>query len=204
VIATLALAGAFAALQNEWSHIRDYTVNVEAHEVIDGRAFTDVLRYAYRRPDRARLEITSGAQRGSVVIWNGDDRATAYRRGLSFLKLRFGVKDRRVTSARGNGILTPNFDTIIRCFEAHPQSISESPGPAIDGDATTAITLTRDGFACPEDSTLDHDLTRDVLYVSNRTHLPLLRERYAGSARVEAWKLTNLKINSGLTDRDLR
>ena len=67
-----------------------------------------------------------------------------------------------------------------------------------------ASQLNRDGFACPADSTLDHDLTRDVLYVSNRTHFPLLRERYAGSARVESWKLTNLKINSDLTDRDLR
>lgn len=204
MIAALVLASAFAALQNEWSHVRDYTVNVEAHEVLDGHTYNDGLRYEYRRPDRARLEIIYGAQRGSIVTWNGDDSATAYRRDLSFLKVRYGARDRRVTSARGNGVLTPNFDAIIACFESHPHSITESPGPSIDGNATTAITLDRSNFSCPADSKLDHDITRDVLYVSKRTHFPLLRERYAGSARVESWKLTNLKINSGLTDRDLR
>lgn len=207
--AALALAvtfhPAFTALQAEWSHVRDYTVTIEAHEKLAGRGYNDLIKYAFRRPDRARMEIASGAQRGDVALWSGGDRVAAYHRGLAFVKLRYGAQDPAVTSPRGNGILVPNFAATIACFDAHAQSISERPGMPIDGDATTAVTLTRTGFSCPEDSTLDRaEITTDVIYVSDRTHLPMFRERYAGSVRVESWKLRDLRINVGLTDRDLR
>jgi hypothetical protein len=150
------------------------------------------------------MEIVAGPQRGDVEVWSGGDRVIAYHRGLAFIKLHYAVRDPVVTSPRGNGVLMPNFDAMITCFEEHEQSISESPGMIIDGEATTAITLTRTGFSCPEDSALDHEITRDVIYVSERTHLPIFRERYAGSVRVESWKLDDLKLNVGLTDHDFR
>ena len=103
-----AVAGALAALATQWAHVTDYTVRIDAREVLRTRTQSQVLLYSYRRPDRAKLEIVGGAQRGAIVLWDGDDRATAYRRGLRLFKLRVGARDERVTSLRGKSKLSQN------------------------------------------------------------------------------------------------
>jgi hypothetical protein len=57
---------------------------------------------------------------------------------------------------------------------------------------------------CPTDSPFDRDVTRDVLYVSSKPKLPVLRERYAAEQLVERWQLRDLRLNSGLTDSVFR
>ena len=199
-----ALAAALSALTLEWSHVRDYSLTIDAREFRQGRSQQEVLRYSYRRPNRARLEILDGAQRGSVVVWFGDDRASAYRRGLRLFKLYLAPSDGRVTSLRGNGVLTPNFDAILACFADHRSRVTEGPGPRVDGIPTVAIALEYAGFTCATDSPFDRDVTRDVLYVSSKTNLPVLRERYAAEQLVERWELRDLRLNSGLTDSAFR
>ena len=199
-----ALAAALSALTLEWSHVRDYSLTIDAREFRQGRSQQEVLRYSYRRPNRARLEILDGVQRGSVVVWFGDDRASAYRRGLRLFKLYLAPSDGRVTSLRGNGVLTPNFDAILACFADHRSRVTEGPGPRVDGIPTVAIALEYAGFTCATDSPFDRDVTRDVLYVSSKTNLPVLRERYAAEQLVERWELRDLRLNSGLTDSAFR
>jgi len=198
------LAAALSALTLEWSHVQDYSLTIDAREFRQGRSQQEILRYSYRRPNRARLEILDGPQRGAVVVWFGDERATAYRRGLRLFKLRLAPSDERVTSLRGNGVLTPSFDALLACFADHRSRVTEGPGPRVDGIPTVAIALEYAGFMCPTDSPFDRDVTRDVLYVSSKTNLPVLRERYAAEQLVERWELRDLRLNSGLTDSVFR
>jgi len=202
LIATLAVA--LSALTLEWSHVWDYSMTIDAREFRQGQSQQEVLRYSYRRPDRARLEILDGALLGAVVLWFGNDQATAYRRGLRLFKVRLAPSDGRVTSLRGNGVLTPNVDAILACFADHRSRVTEGPGPLVEGIPTVAIALEFTGFTCPTDSPFDWDVTRDVLYVSLKTHLPVLRERYAAEQLVERWELHDLRLNSGLTDSTFR
>jgi outer membrane lipoprotein-sorting protein len=204
MILAFAFSGALTSLSAEWSHVNTYSVTIEASEHLGARSQRQVLRYSYRRPDRARIEVVDGAGRGGVVLWYGDDRATAYRRGLKLLKLRVGAEDGRVTSLRGNGVLTPNFDAILSCFVENRSRVSESPGPILDGAPTIAITLANGGLHCAGDSATDRGVTRDVLYVSRKTSLPVQRERYVGAELVERWELRDLRLNPGLTDSAFR
>jgi len=199
-----ALAGALAALSLEWSHVRDYTVTIEAREVRGERSAQQILRYAYRRPDSARLEVLAGPKRGSIVVWHGDDLAVAYRRGLRIFSVRLEPWDERVTSLRGNGVLTPNFDKVLACFAGHGSRVSERRGPVVEGESTTAIVLAHAGIACELDSPVDREVTRDVLYVSQRTRLPVRRERFAGARLVESWELRDLQLNRDLPDSAFR
>jgi hypothetical protein len=198
------LAGALASLAAAWSNVHDYRLTIDAHEVLDGRTQTQVLSYAFRAPDRARLEVLSGPEYGAIVVWYGGADAIAYRRGLALFKLHAPARDPRLTSLRGNGVLTPDFAAIIGCFEAHADRVHELPGPAVDGQATVAIVLAHGGVDCSTDSAVDRAVTRDILFVSRRTNLPVLRARYVAEQLVERWQLKGLRTNEALGDSDFR
>ena len=191
----------FAQLLTTWRQVRDFTVTIEATERLGGRTTQNVLHYAFRKPDRARLDVVAGPSRGAVVIWRGGDRVTAYHRSLSFFKVRTRVKSSRVTSPRGNGVLTPNLGDVLECFARHRGDVRERPGPMVDGDATSAIVLNyTGGVACPDDSSKDGDVTQDVLYVSRRTGYVVRRERYERESLVERYALRDLRVDEGLPD----
>jgi hypothetical protein len=150
---------------------------------------------------RTVLDVVVGPSRGAVVIWRGGDRVTAYRRGLSFLKIRTAAKSSRVTSRRGNGVLTPNLSDVLECFAKHRGDVREGAGPTVDGDATNAIVLNyTGGVACPDDSSQDGDVTRDVLYVSSCTGFVVRRERYERESLVEEYALRDLRVDEELPD----
>ena len=191
----------FAQLLTTWRQVRDFTVTIEATEWLGGTTIQNVLHYAFRKPERARLDVVAGPSRGAVLIWRGGDGVTAYQRSLAFVKVRAGANASRVTSPRGNGVLTPNLGDVLECFARHRGDVRERPGPRVDGDATNAIVLNyTGGVTCPDDSSRDGGVTRDVLYVSRRTGYVVRRERYERESLVEEYALRDLRIDEGLPD----
>jgi outer membrane lipoprotein-sorting protein len=182
-----------------WSSIHDYAVTIDAHEVL-GRSSQDrVLRYVFRKPAQARLDLMAGRRRVATILWSGGDSVVAYRSGLSFLRVHGSPDDRRFTSLRGNGVRTAVLGDIVACFEQHQSSIRERGGPAVNGEPTDEIVLERAGFSCAGDSPADRGITRDVIDVSQRGTI-LMRRRYQGSELVEAWSLRDYRINAGFDD----
>lgn len=186
-----------------WKNLHDYSVTIEAHEVLGDRSSDHELHYAFRKPHEARLDVIKGTKSGSTILWDGGDRVTAYRRGLSFFKMHGGAHDVDLTSLRGNGILNPDEGDVIACLDAHRDRIRERDGPVIDGDATDELAFSVATISCPNDPATDKDVTLDVIDVSKRTGLVVLRKRYVGKDVVERWELKDFKIDSGLTDADL-
>jgi hypothetical protein len=83
----------------------------------------------------------------------------------------------------------------------HRGDVREGAGPTVDGDATNAIVLNyTGGVACPDDSSQDGDVTRDVLYVSRRTGFVVRRERYERESLVEEYALRDLRVDEELPD----
>ncbi len=203
-----AVAGAvpaFDRLQAFWAGIQDYSMTIDAHEVLGDASGEAELHYAFKRPDHARLDVIRGAHSGSTVTWDGGDRVTAYKRIFSLFKIHPDVHDDRITSLRGNGIQTGNLGDVLACYAAHRDALRQIPGPLIDGKPTDEISLPYRDVTCPDDSPTDRGtVTLDVIDVERDTGLVVMRERYAGSLVVERWELTGYKINSGLDDSDLR
>jgi outer membrane lipoprotein-sorting protein len=189
-------------LTTEWAHINSYSMTVETTEWTRGQSVQEVLHYAFRKPDRARLEVVAGSKRGSVLIWRGGDRVVAYHRGFSIVRIAAGVKSGNVTSSRGNGILTPNLGDVLDCFASRREQVRESAGPIIGDEPTDAVALeySKGGSTCPDDSTQDQAVTRDVLYVSRASGYVVERERYEGDALVERYLIHDLSIDSDLPD----
>jgi outer membrane lipoprotein-sorting protein len=112
---------ALERLAGAWSSIHDYGVTIDAHEVL-GRSSQDrVLRYVFRKPAQARLDLMAGRRSVATILWRGGDSVVAYRPGLSFLKVHGSPEDRRLTSLRGNGVRTAVLGDIVACFGAAPR-----------------------------------------------------------------------------------
>jgi hypothetical protein len=200
----IARADTFDRLESFWANLHDYSVTIEEHEVMGTETSEHEIRYAFRKPDHARLDVVTGTKSGSTIVWNGGDRVIAYRRNMSFFKIHGGVKDRDLTSLRGNSVLSPNMGDLLACFGEHRAAIRENDGPVVEGESTDEIALPYKDVQCPDDSVSDRAITLDVLDVSKRSGLILERRRYEGDVLVEQWELKDYKIDSGLTDADLR
>jgi hypothetical protein len=197
-------APASERLENTWNGLTDYSMTIDAHEVLGDQAADSELHYAFKRPNQARLDVLKGLKSGSTMVLDGTDRVTGYYRRLSFFKTHGGAQDKNLTSLRGNGILNPNLGEIVSCFGAHRDELRQSQGPEVDGQPTDEIALPYEHVDCPSDSATDRGtITLDVLDIS-RDGLVMERKRYAGSEAVETWMLSGYKLNSGLTDSDLR
>jgi hypothetical protein len=149
--------------------------------------------------------MQSGPLRGMVAIWNGGDKVVVYRKGvLGMLRLTFPAHDKFVTSMRGNTLASGDLGAALTCFAAHADRVKQSDGPQIEGVATLELRL--DGPAalrCPGDSPKDEaEITRDAIYLSRTSHLPMRRVRFAGETLVEQWDLLDLRVNTGLGVKD--
>ena len=202
--APVAAGDAFDRLSSTWEHLHDYRVTIEAHEVLGSETDDHELRYAFRKPARARLDVIAGSKSGSTIVWDGGDRVVAYRRNLSLFKMHGSARQKDLTSLRGNGVLNANMGDIISCFEQHRESLHEREGPVIEGESTDEIALPYANVSCPNDPPVDHAVTLDVMDVSKKSGLVLLRKRYEGDEVVERWELRDYKVDADLTDADFR
>ncbi len=202
--ARAAVGSAFDRLMENWNQLHDYTMTIDAHEVLGDRTADNVLRYAFRKPDRARLDVVAGTQNGATMVWSGGDRVMGYHRALSLFKMHGDMHDKMLTSLRGNDILSPNLGDIVDCFGKHRDRIQEREGPQVEGEATTELRLPYTDITCPNDPPADKDVTLDVLDVSKRTGFIVERERFAGETLVEHWQLKDFKADIGLADADLK
>jgi hypothetical protein len=192
-------------LVKRWAGIDDFTATIVAHEVDGDRVDDRTMRFWFRKPDRAKLEMTAGGPNGSVLVWRGGSQARVELGGLSLFPPSFDVHSGAITSIRGNTMLRPDLTSTLACFVAHRDAVKEGTGPAIGGHATQTLTLDiPGGLGCPGDPPADHDVSRDVLTIRTDDGLVVLRERFVGASVVEHWELHDLRVNVGLTDDDFR
>ena len=196
-----------AALDATWSKVNDYQATIVASEFNGKDREERRFHFSFLRPDHVKAEITDGALRGMVAVWNGGDRVIVYHHGmLAGLRVAMSLHDKVVTSPRGNTVATADFGEALECYNAHATLVHAKQGPQIDGEATIELLMENaDPLECPGYS--DNDLkavTKDVTIVNKDTDLPLRRMRYAGDVLVEQWDIVDLHVNTGLSERDFR
>jgi hypothetical protein len=200
-------AGATPALDLLVKHtaaLHDYAVTIDAHE-LDGTATDDrVMRFWYRKPDRAKMEVVKGPAAGTRLEWVGGTKARVRGGIFSWFPIWLDLHDRRITSLRGNTMLRAELEPTLECFVAHRNAVKEAPG-RLNGAPTDVVTLSIPaGLGCPADSEADRVITKDVLTISHDSGVLLRRERYVGDELVERWNLSDVVTNAGLKDSDFR
>lgn len=177
--------------------LHDYTVTIEVHET-NGRKTQDrMVRYWYEKPTLARAEIVSGPGSGGVAVWHGGDTVRGHQGGfLRFITLNVNIHDARTTSLRGDTIDSASFESQLEHVRTTKGKLEEAEGPTIEGSATDAITFEA------ADPAANRNVSREVLYISRVTHLPLKRELFEGNALVKTQLFSALRVNPGLEAKD--
>jgi hypothetical protein len=190
---------AMTAFSTAWAAVHDYSENIVTHETTnDGKQTQDrTYSYEFVKPTSALIQITDGPGKGGGAAWHGGDQVKGHQGGfLSGIKMMIPKSDPRATSLRGDQIEVASFGYDLDHFMNTPGTLSEAPGPTLDGQATTAVTLT----PSPAEA---NGVTREVLDISNSTHLPVKREQYVGAALVKSEEFKDVKLNPGLTVKDI-
>ncbi len=192
-------------LVKRWATIDDYTATIVAHEVDGSQTDDRTMRFWFRKPDRAKLVMTGGGSKGSILLWTGGTKARVHAASFPFLPLVLDINSGAIVSLRGNNMLRPDLTPTVDCFVAHKEAVREGAGPDVDGHPTQTLTLeVPAGIGCDGDPPRDRDVTKDVLTITRDTGVIVLRERYAGPTLVERWQLKDVRINAGLTDDDFK
>jgi outer membrane lipoprotein-sorting protein len=190
---------AFADFAKAFADVNDYQAHVIVHETSDdGKDVADwAYDYRWMRPNLARIEVTEGRGKGGVAVWHGGDKVQGHQGGfLSAIKLNLDIHDKRATSLRGDTIETASFAYDLKHYETVDGTLAEGPGPTLDGHATTAVTL------AVSDPKNNANVTKDVLDISNATHLPLRRQQFVGAQLVKSETFRDFKANNGFTTGD--
>jgi outer membrane lipoprotein-sorting protein len=180
-----------------FAKVNDYTATIAVHEVDGKNADDHVYAYAFKKPTSAKIDVLSGSNKGGGIVWTGGDKVKGHRGGmLSGIHLTLDLHDKQVVSLRGDSIDTGTIPAMLDRFKQVKGDVTEGPGMTIDGTPTDAVTLK------VADPIADKGVSREVLYLSKTTHLPVRRDRFAGDALVKSEVFTNLKTNVGLKDSD--
>jgi outer membrane lipoprotein-sorting protein len=188
-----ALAQADAA----YAKIDDYRMTIAVHETDGGRSEDVIYSVLFKKPTSERVDIVAGPDKGGGVVWLGGDTVKAHHGGI-FSRVHFtlNLHSRLVVTLRGDSIDKTTLPAMLAHFRTTPGTLSEAPGPQIDGTETTAITLEA------ADAASNDGLTREVLDVAASTHFPMRWESYAGATLVKVMDVKAVETNVGLTPGD--
>jgi len=183
-----------ASFADAWSKVDNYSCSIVVHETLGNQVQDRRYDFWFKKPSEAKIEIVSGPGRGSGSVWHGGDTVLGHQGGLlRGIKLNVSLHDARAVSLRGDTMNTASFGYILGVFQRGPTA--EGSGQTIEGVATDALVRTADPSA-------ENGVTKDVLFLSKTTHLPVRRVRYAGDAIVKQEDFVNVKLNPGLQDSD--
>jgi outer membrane lipoprotein-sorting protein len=172
----------------------DYTETIVAHEVKGDAVQDRVYHFFFKKPTLARTDIVDGPGRGGAAVWRGGDTIRGHQGGiLSGIRLTLSIADGRAVDLRGKTIVAAIF-AVLRDHMESAGTVTEGAGKTIDGNATDALTLVL------ADAAKTRDLTKEIVYISKATHLPVRHEGYEGDKLVEAEDFKDQVVNAGLPD----
>ncbi|MBV8600903.1 MAG: hypothetical protein JO359_04980 [Candidatus Eremiobacteraeota bacterium] len=192
---TLAMASPLTDFADAWGKVDDYTCTIAVHEALGNQTQDRHYDFAFKKPSMAHIEVTQGPGKGSGSVWHGGDTVRGHQGGiLSGIKLTISINDPRAVTLRGDTIDTASFGYILGVYQSGKGTITDAPGETIDGVSTDKVTMQIANAAA------NKNVSRDVLYLSKGTHLPVRRVRYEGDTLVKQEDFTNVKLNPGLKD----
>lgn len=166
---------ALAAAAAAYAKIAGYKTTAHVYQVKGTQTQNSVYDYTYTKPTSISMYIVSGPNNGATVTWSG---GTSVRAGKGMFTKSVDLTDALVTSLRGMTIVQLSFGSIL-------QHASETAGSLSSGTTTlggATVNLVNLDVANPQG---DNGLTREVLYLSQTTNLPVRVDGFIGATLVQ-------------------
>jgi outer membrane lipoprotein-sorting protein len=181
---------AWIAFKRAWTGIVGYSATVTIFEKKGAQTQHVVFDYNFRKPSSATVHVVQGPNAGVTLVWNGGSTMAAHRGSglIAQFKRTLSLHDPLATTIRGSSIDQLSFGAILTHARQTPGTVSQSPGPLIDGVPTDAVKL------IPTASATDAGLTHEVVDISKRTYFPMRVLGYNGGTLVRRIDFSNVKL----------
>lgn len=188
---------AIAAFDKAFAGINDYTCVLHVHEAKGTQTQDRVYQYQFMKPHYVKTLILEGDGKGSGGVWTGGDQVSGHQGGfLSGIHLKVSINDPRATSLRGVTIPDGLLQRIVDNYGTTPGKLTQTDGGKIGGVDTDRLELK------PSDPSANFGMTDQILYLSKETHWPIRQIIYSGSQIILDENVSDLKTNTGLTEKD--
>jgi hypothetical protein len=160
---------ALVAFAKAYAKIASYQTTAHVYQVQGSDSQNSVYDYTFTKPSTISMSVVSGANSGTTVSWSGGT-------------------DKLVTTLRGMTLVQLSFGAIL----AHAQ---ETAGKITAGTSTLGgaiVNMINLDVANPHG---DNDLTREVLYLSQSTNLPVRVDGFIGNDLVQTISFENTVTN---------
>ena len=186
--APAATGNALDSFAKAWSGLHGYTATIQLYEVKGGSNEHAVFAYSYTKPSMVTMHVNQGPNSGATVKWTGGTTVYASKSGAFGITMgkNVSLNDPLVSSLRGYTVSDLSFAGIL----AHAQQTGgtlSSGATKLNGAMVTAVTLN------VENPAQDNGMTREVLYLSQNTQLPLRIDGFAGNQVVRMYRFTITK-----------
>jgi outer membrane lipoprotein-sorting protein len=176
---------ALAKWADAWAKVQTYTVTMTGREVKGNKVQARVYNFYYAAPNHVRMDVVSGAGKGSQAVWTGGDTIYGHKGGiLRFFKLHLNLADPSVVSMRGVTIAQATFGALLNMI----RGLKTTSTSATTAGATTTFT------AIVADPSNDDGITKDVIYLATNG-LPTGYDQYEGDVDVNHMAYTDTKVN---------
>jgi hypothetical protein len=186
--ASAATSTALDQFAKAWSALNGYNATIQLYEVKGSNVEHAVFAYTFRKPQSVTMHVNQGPSAGATVTWSGGPTVSASKSGAFGITMSKNVSlnDPLVTSLRGYTVSDLSLPGIL----AHAQQTagsSYSGTTTLNGGTVSAVTL---NVANPSQ---DNGMTREVLYLSQDTQLPVRIDGFVGDQLVRTYKFTITK-----------
>lgn len=188
---------AIAGFDRTFAGVHDYTCILSSHEVNGEKRQDRIYQYSFMKPHYLKTLILSGDGKGSGAVWIGGDQISGHLGGiLSGIHAKISLRDPRALSLHGVTIPDGVLPDVIDAYRTIPGILTQGEGGIIGGVATDRLDLK------VADSSLNHGITEQIVYLSKSNHWPVRQIMYSGSQIVVDESVSDLKIDVGLTKSD--
>lgn len=184
------LPAAWTRFEDAWAGVASYGATVTVYEQKATAAQNVVFDYTFKKPSTVTVHVEKGTNSGVTLDWSGGPTIVAHR-GSGFaalFKKSYALHDAAVTTIRGSSIDELSFAAILQHLKSTPGTVSEAPGPAIDGVTTEAVTLVP---AAPD---ADAGFTSEVVDLLPTTAMPASVLGYDGTTLVRKIDFANVQL----------
>jgi hypothetical protein len=173
---------------NAWSALHGYNATIQLYEMKGSNSEHAVFAYSFAKPTTVTMHVNQGPNSGATVKWTGGSTVYASKSGAFGITMgrNVSLSDPLVTSLRGYTVSDLSFAGILSHAQQTAGSLS-SGSTKLDGAMVTAITL---NVANPAQ---DNGMTREVLYLSQSTQLPVRVDGFIGNQVVRMYRFTITK-----------
>jgi len=185
-----------AAVARQWGSVQAYECTMRSFNRLGERTDEKTIRFTFKRPDMARLDVLEGSSKGSAIARNAAGVITGRKGGLlKLLAIELKPDDPRVFNLRGRPFYDANWGAVLHESQNRIDSGWQVRlgGAELVGD-TLCTVIEMEGH----DEV--YDITRERLWIDPVQALILRRRQFDGDVLVNDVEWSEIRLEASPAD----